>query len=218
MTSRKTIATRTARAIQRSAEAYTNVASWHHVHATEVEQVRVERQEVAQLGRLPGEERAPPGSGQHGQRDQPEHELLRPDLAGEQEQRDHQEAELGQPRPLRSPQPDQEHRKAAQSKQDVRQRVEQTECLRPGSRTVRSHRPAGWRAGSVRRCTRTCPSRPRGWSSIARTRPSPRLRRRTRARSQAAHVTAAVVTVIAAARNRAVRRASTMSGPIRNSG
>ena len=65
------------------------LAEWDH-------RGRVERGEVAELRDRPGEDRSPARPGEHDQREQPEHVLLGPHLAEDQEGRDHQERQLGQ--------------------------------------------------------------------------------------------------------------------------
>ena len=89
-----------------------------------VEHLPVERQEVADLRRLPQQEQPPAGPGQHRQRNQPQHELLRPHLAGQQEQGDDQEAQLGQAGPARGQYGQRQDAEAAQPEQQVRHGVQ----------------------------------------------------------------------------------------------
>src|SRR3546814_15134392 len=71
-----------------------------------------DRGEVEQLAGLPDQLVAPTWHGQHGQRQQPQDVLRRVDLVDQQEAGHDQEAELGQPRSLRSRQAEQQDRKS----------------------------------------------------------------------------------------------------------
>ena len=63
----------------------------------DLEHLAVEGDEVAKLGGLPHEDIAPFRAGEDGKRQEPEHVLLRPDLAEEQERGQDEEAQLREP-------------------------------------------------------------------------------------------------------------------------
>ena len=110
--------------------------------AAGAEQLGVEGDEVADLGGLPGEERAPAGASQDQQRQQPEDELLGPDLAEDQEGRHHQERELGEPGPARGEQAQHRHPEAGERGQGVRHVVQHRDVVaEPLERALITDRP-----------------------------------------------------------------------------
>ena len=85
-------------AMRRSSAAMTNTPSGKIGLPDAPHQLPVEREEVADLGELPGDERSPARPGQHRQRQQPQHVLLGPYLREDQESRHGQERKLAEAR------------------------------------------------------------------------------------------------------------------------